>query len=91
MSEKKFTEVVLPIIEAGYRGKGRPPEVSHYKVFCGILYIRGFLYPQTPCRLIFDAGIEGLCLLHPPQFGSPGRASCGSDSQSPYPDGPQNP
>jgi hypothetical protein len=28
ISEKKFTEVVLPIIEASYRGKGRPPEVS---------------------------------------------------------------
>jgi transposase len=44
ISEEKFTEVVLPIIEAGYRGKGRPPEVSHYKAFCGILYI-----PRTGC------------------------------------------
>ncbi|MDR2742352.1 MAG: transposase, partial [Treponema sp.] len=24
---------------ASYRGKGRPPEVSHYKAFCGILYV----------------------------------------------------
>jgi hypothetical protein len=39
ISEKKFTEVVLPIIEASYRGEGRPPEVSHYKGFCGIPYI----------------------------------------------------
>jgi transposase len=39
ISEKKFTEVVLPVIEAGCRGKGRPPKVSHYKAFCGILYI----------------------------------------------------
>jgi transposase len=39
LSEEKFTEVVLPIIQASYRGKGRPPEVSHYKAFCGILYI----------------------------------------------------
>jgi transposase len=39
LSEEKFTEVVLPLIQAGYRGKGRPPEVSHYKAFCGILYI----------------------------------------------------
>jgi hypothetical protein len=27
ISEKKFTEVVLPIIESSYRGC--PPEVSH--------------------------------------------------------------
>jgi transposase len=39
ISEEKFTGLVLPIIQASYRGKGRPPEVSHYKVFCGILYI----------------------------------------------------
>ncbi|MDR0376892.1 MAG: transposase [Spirochaetaceae bacterium] len=31
--------MVLPVIEAGCRGKGRPPKVSHYKAFCGILYI----------------------------------------------------
>ncbi|MDR2094852.1 MAG: transposase [Treponema sp.] len=39
ISEEKFTELVLPLIEARYRGKGRPVEVSPYKVFCGILYI----------------------------------------------------
>jgi hypothetical protein len=33
--EKKLTEVAAPIIEAGYRGKGRPPEVSHIKRFAG--------------------------------------------------------
>jgi hypothetical protein len=26
ISEEKFTEVVLPIIEASYLGKGRPPK-----------------------------------------------------------------
>ncbi|MDR0375062.1 MAG: transposase [Treponema sp.] len=40
ISEEKFTEVVLPIIEASYRGEGRSSEVSHYKAFCGILYIQ---------------------------------------------------
>jgi hypothetical protein len=40
ISEERFTEAVLWIIEASYRGKGRPPEVSHYKVFRGILYTR---------------------------------------------------
>jgi transposase len=39
LSEEKFTETVLPIIQASYRGKGRPPEVSPYKVLCGILYM----------------------------------------------------
>ena len=39
ISEEEFNQEVLPIIEASYRGKGRPPKVSHYKVFCGIEYI----------------------------------------------------
>jgi hypothetical protein len=39
INEKKLTEAALPIIEAGRRGKGRSPEVSHYKAFCGTLYI----------------------------------------------------
>jgi transposase len=39
ISEEKFTELVLPVIQASYRGKGRPPEVPHYKAFCGILYV----------------------------------------------------
>jgi hypothetical protein len=39
ISEEKFTEVGLPIIEASYRGKSRPHKVSHYRAFCGILCI----------------------------------------------------
>ncbi|MDR2245386.1 MAG: transposase [Treponema sp.] len=39
ISEKVFNRKVLPIIEGTYIWKGRPPKVSHYKVFCGILYI----------------------------------------------------
>jgi transposase len=34
-----FNATVLPVIEASYIGKGRPPKVSHYKAFSGILYI----------------------------------------------------
>ena len=34
-----FNRPVLPVIESSYIGKGRPPKVSHYKAFCGILYI----------------------------------------------------
>ena len=36
---KTFNEWVLGIIEQSYIWKGRPPSISHYKVFCAILYI----------------------------------------------------
>jgi transposase len=39
LSEELFNAEVLPVIEGNYKGQGRPPEVSHYDVFCGILYI----------------------------------------------------
>jgi transposase len=39
ISEELFNEAVLPIILANRRGKGRPPKVSHYLVFCAILYV----------------------------------------------------
>ncbi|MDR2632537.1 MAG: transposase [Treponema sp.] len=39
ISPEQFRELVLPIIEASYRGKGRPPKVSHYHAFCGMLYV----------------------------------------------------
>ena len=39
ISEDVFNRKVLPIIEGDYIWKGRPPKVSHYQVFCGILYI----------------------------------------------------
>ena len=34
-----FKEHILPIIEQNYIWKGRPPKVSHYSVFCAILYV----------------------------------------------------
>jgi transposase len=34
-----FNKLILPIIEGNYIWKGRPPIISHYRVFCGILYI----------------------------------------------------
>ncbi|MDR2192999.1 MAG: hypothetical protein LBP19_00780 [Treponema sp.] len=37
INEEKFRKVVLPIIEATYRGKGVPSAVSHYRVFCGMI------------------------------------------------------
>ena len=39
ITEEKFNEPVLPVIEGSYIGKGRPPKVSHYTAFCGILYV----------------------------------------------------
>ena len=39
ISEYRFNDVILPIIEGSYIWKGRPPKISHYNVFCGILYI----------------------------------------------------
>jgi transposase len=41
ITEEKFTELVLPIIEASYRRKGRSLKVSNYRAFCGIFYILG--------------------------------------------------
>jgi transposase len=39
ISEEVFNRKVLPAIEGEYIWKGRPPKVSHYRAFCGILYI----------------------------------------------------
>jgi transposase len=39
ISEQRFNQWVLPVIEQNYIWKGRPPIISHYKVFCGILYV----------------------------------------------------
>ena len=39
INESVFNDIVLPVIEGNYIGKGRPPKVSHYKAFCGIMYI----------------------------------------------------
>ncbi|MCL2072215.1 MAG: transposase [Oscillospiraceae bacterium] len=34
-----FKKHILPVIEQDYIWKGRPPKVSHYSVFCAILYV----------------------------------------------------
>lgn len=34
-----FSSNILPIIEGNYIWKGRPPKISHYQVFCAILYV----------------------------------------------------
>ena len=39
ISRDRFDHWVLPIIEKSYIWKGRPPTISHYHAFCGILYV----------------------------------------------------
>ena len=39
MSPGFFETNILPIIEGSYIWKGRPPTISHYQVFCSILYV----------------------------------------------------
>lgn len=39
IDKKTFDSWILPVIEQSYIWKGRPPTISHYKVFCGILYV----------------------------------------------------
>jgi transposase len=34
-----FNKNILPIIEKSYIWRGRPPNISHYKVFCVIMYV----------------------------------------------------
>ena len=34
-----FAHTILPLIEGRYIWKGRPPKISHYQVFCAILYV----------------------------------------------------
>jgi len=52
IDEEQFNRLVEPIIEASYIGKGRPPKVSHYRAFCGILYIlrTGVPWRDLPCE-----------------------------------------
>lgn len=34
-----FQQEIEPIIEKNYIWKGRPPKISHYKVFCAVMYV----------------------------------------------------
>lgn len=38
ISQEDFKTVIEPVIEENYIWKGRPPVISHYNVFCGVLY-----------------------------------------------------
>ena len=39
ITEEFFAATILPLIEGSYIWKGRPPDISHYQVFCAILYV----------------------------------------------------
>lgn len=39
ISKIKFEELIEPIIKREQKKSGRPTKVSHYKFFCGVLYI----------------------------------------------------
>lgn len=39
ITKEFFNKNILPIIETSYIWKGRPPKISHYNVFCAILYV----------------------------------------------------
>lgn len=39
VEQRFFEKEIQPIIEKNYIWKGRPPKISHYKVFCGIMYV----------------------------------------------------
>ena len=54
IDEELFNRLVLPIIESSYIGKGRPPKVSHYKAFCGILYILRTGIPRRDLPLEYE-------------------------------------
>lgn len=39
VSPEFFHSSILPLIEGSYIWKGRPPGISHYQVFCAVLYV----------------------------------------------------
>jgi transposase len=50
ISPEFFNQTILPLIEGSYIWKGRPPSISHYQVFCAILYVlrTGVLWRDLP-------------------------------------------
>lgn len=39
IKERKFQELIEPFLKKAKQKLGRPTKVSHYKFFCGVLYI----------------------------------------------------
>lgn len=39
VTEDFFNNKLLSVIESSYVWKGRPPRISHYKIFCAAMYV----------------------------------------------------
>jgi transposase len=39
ITQERFDKEIKPLIESNYIWKGRPPKISHYRVFCAMLYV----------------------------------------------------
>jgi len=39
VTQKFFNNNIKPLIENSYIWKGRPPTISHYQVFCAVLFV----------------------------------------------------
>ncbi|XVJ51560.1 MAG: transposase [Vampirovibrio sp.] len=39
LEDTRFLKEIEPLIQQSYIWKGRPPKVSHYNVFCAVLYV----------------------------------------------------
>jgi transposase len=39
INERRFKELIEPFLEREKKKSGRPTKVSHYKFFCGVLYV----------------------------------------------------
>jgi transposase len=56
IGQSTFKEWILPVIEQSYIWKGRPPIISHYKVFCAILYVLRTGIPWRDLPKVFGNG-----------------------------------
>ena len=52
LSEEKFSALIDPLITKEKQKRGRPPKVSNYQFFCGLLYVlrTGFPWRDTPAE-----------------------------------------
>jgi hypothetical protein len=64
VEQRFFEKTIQPIIEKNYIWKGRPPKISHYKVFCAIMYVlRTVGYPGEIYPNVMDVGIQSINVL----------------------------
>lgn len=61
VSPAYFDQYILPLIEGSYIWQGRPPTISHYQVFCAILYVLRTGCPGATCPPVTANGIRSIC------------------------------